>query len=84
MTAADIERLFEPFFRTDSAGEIQGTGLGLPIVKAIIEAHDGLISVTSEPHVGTSFVISLPLAEPFERQALSGLHASPPIPASPG
>ena len=47
MTAADIERLFEPFFRTDSAGEIQGTGLGLPIVKAIIEAHDGLISVAA-------------------------------------
>jgi signal transduction histidine kinase len=77
MTAADIERLFEPFFRTDSAGEIQGTGLGLPIVKAIIEAHDGLISVASEPDIGTSFVISLPLAEPFERQALSGLHAAP-------
>jgi signal transduction histidine kinase len=77
MTPADIERLFEPFFRTDSAGEIQGTGLGLPIVKAIIEAHDGLISVASEPDVGTSFVISLPLAEPFERQALSGLHTAP-------
>jgi signal transduction histidine kinase len=78
MTAADVERLFEPFFRTDSAGEIQGTGLGLPIVKAIIEAHDGLISVTSKPEVGTSLVISLPLAEPFERQALSGPHAAAP------
>jgi signal transduction histidine kinase len=77
MTAADVERLFEPFFRTDSAVEIQGTGLGLPIVKAIIEAHDGVISVVSEPDVGTSFVISLPLAEPFERQAPSGLHTAP-------
>ncbi len=77
MTAADVERLFEPFFRTDSAGEIQGTGLGLPIVKAIIEAHDGVISVVSEPNVGTSFTISLPLAEPFERRAHSGLHTAP-------
>ena len=77
MTAADVDRLFEPFFRTDSAGEIQGTGLGLPIVKAIIEAHDGLISVASEPDVGTSFVISLPLAEPFERRTPSGLHTAP-------
>jgi signal transduction histidine kinase len=77
MTAADVERLFEPFFRTDSAGEIQGTGLGLPIVKAIIEAHDGLISVASEPDVGTSFAISLPLPEPFERQAASGLQTAP-------
>jgi signal transduction histidine kinase len=77
MTAADIERLFEPFFRTNSAVEIQGTGLGLPIVKAIIEAHDGLISIASEPDVGTSFAISLPLAEPFERQVSSGLQTAP-------
>jgi len=63
MTAADIDRLFERFFRTDSAQtqQIQGSGLGLPIVKAIVEAHDGTITVTSEPNVGTSFVISLPL-----------------------
>ena len=77
MTAADVERLFEPFFRTDSAVKIQGTGLGLPIVKAIIEAHDGLISVVSEPDVGTSFAISLPRAEPFEHQAPSGLNTAP-------
>ena len=64
MTPADVDRLFERFFRTDSAQaeQIQGSGLGLPIVKAIIDAHDGTISVTSEPRVGTSFVISLPLA----------------------
>ena len=67
MTAADIERLFEPFFRTDAAQakQIQGTGLGLPIVKAIVEAHDGTITITSEPNIGTSFAISLPLAHPL-------------------
>jgi signal transduction histidine kinase len=63
MTATDIEQLFEPFFRTDSAKQIQGTGLGLPIVKAIVEGHHGTISITSEPTVGTSFAISLPLAQ---------------------
>jgi signal transduction histidine kinase len=64
MTPADVDHLFERFFRTDAAQaeQIQGSGLGLPIVKAIVDAHDGTISVTSEPHVGTSFVISLPLA----------------------
>jgi two-component system phosphate regulon sensor histidine kinase PhoR len=77
MTPAEIERLFEPFFRTDSASRIQGTGLGLPIVKAIIEAHDGSISVASEPNVGTSFAISLPLAAPFERQASARLQTAP-------
>jgi len=71
MTAADVDRLFERFFRTDSAQaqQIQGSGLGLPIVKAIIEAHDGTITVTSEPNVGTSFVISLPLARPLGHRA---------------
>jgi signal transduction histidine kinase len=59
MTSADIEHLFEPFTRTDAAKQIQGTGLGLPIVKAIIDGHEGIITVTSEPNVGTSFAISL-------------------------
>jgi signal transduction histidine kinase len=61
MTPGDVNRLFERFFRTDSAQaqQIQGTGLGLPIVKAIVEAHAGTITVTSQPNVGTSFVISL-------------------------
>lgn len=75
MTAADIDHLFERFFRTDSAQaqQIQGSGLGLPIVKAIVEAHDGTITVTSEPNAGTSFVISLPLARPLEHRDSPGL-----------
>ena len=74
MTATDIARLFERFFRTDSAQtqHIQGTGLGLPIVKAIVEAHGGTITVKSEPGVGTSFVISLPLAAPLGMPAIPG------------
>ncbi len=67
ITASDIEQLFEPFFRTDSAKQIQGTGLGLPIVKAIVEGHHGTIDITSEPNCGTAFVISLPLADPVQR-----------------
>lgn len=69
MTPVEIGRLFERFFRTDSAQakQIQGTGLGLPIVKAIIDAHDGTITVTSEPNLGTAFEISLPLVRLPER-----------------
>jgi signal transduction histidine kinase len=79
MTAGDIDRLFERFFRADSARAkgIQGTGLGMSIVKAIVEAHDGTITVTSQPNVGTSFGISLPVAAPFERQASSHPRTAP-------
>jgi signal transduction histidine kinase len=58
------ERLFERFFRAQSALErqIQGTGLGLYISKAIVDAHDGRIGVESEPGEGTTFVVELPVA----------------------
>jgi signal transduction histidine kinase len=58
------ERLFERFFRAQSALErqIQGTGLGLYISKAIVDAHDGRIGVTSTPGEGTTFIVELPVA----------------------
>jgi len=60
----DRERLFERFFRAQSALErqIQGTGLGLYISKAIVDAHDGRIGVDSLPGEGTTFVVELPAA----------------------
>jgi signal transduction histidine kinase len=58
------ERLFERFFRAQSALErqIQGTGLGLYISKAIVDAHGGRIGVDSAPGEGTTFVVDLPVA----------------------
>ncbi|NTW10978.1 MAG: MEKHLA domain-containing protein [Chlorobiaceae bacterium] len=65
----DFERIFEKFYRVDRPGEeIEGTGLGLPIVKEIIEAHDGTIEVRSRQDEGTRFTISLPLMN-FEKEA---------------
>jgi PAS domain S-box-containing protein len=57
-------QLFERFFRTARAQEeaIPGVGLGLSISKAIVEAHDGRISVRSAEGVGTTFFVDLPLA----------------------
>ena len=52
----NLNRLFEPFFTTKS----NGTGLGLPITRRIVEEHRGTISVTSELHQGTRFIITLP------------------------
>jgi signal transduction histidine kinase len=54
-------RLFDRFFRASTAASAPGTGLGLPIVKSIVEAHGGMISVESEERVGTTFFIDLPL-----------------------
>jgi len=62
ISADDQAQLFNPFFRTRSAAAqaIQGTGLGLTITKAIVEAHRGSISVESAPGRGTTFVVELP------------------------
>src|SRR5579884_2296346 len=61
---AEQERLFQRFFRSSNATEqaIPGTGLGLAITKAIAEAHEGSMSVRSEPGKGTCFRLELPLA----------------------
>jgi two-component system, NtrC family, sensor kinase len=55
------DKIFDPFFTTKAAGE--GTGLGLDIIKKIIEKHDGEISFDSKVGKGTSFKILLPIKE---------------------
>jgi signal transduction histidine kinase len=54
------ERMFKPFFSTKP----QGSGLGLPIVRKIVDAHEGRIDVTTAPGAGTTFTIVLPTAVP--------------------
>jgi len=58
----DIGRVFERFFRSDNAKDrsIIGTGLGLPIVKWIIDSHNGTISIESKLDVGTNVTITIP------------------------
>ena len=62
IAADDQEQLFQRFFRTQSANDkaIAGTGLGLSIAKAIVDAHQGSISVESAEHQGTTFRVELP------------------------
>ena len=59
----DQEKIFDRFYRSDEAQRmsIGGSGIGLTIVKKIIEAHNWRIAVTSEVGKGSSFVVSIPL-----------------------
>ena len=68
---AEQERLFDRLYRAKSATEqhIQGLGLGLTIVKAIVEAHGGVVSVSSREGEGTTFRVELPLRPPPESPA---------------
>ena len=58
---SDTKHIFDRFFRASNASNIQGTGLGLNIVKRYIELLDGNISFTSEEGKGSAFTIILPL-----------------------
>lgn len=55
----ELLRIFEKFYRIDQKESISGTGLGLTVVKEIVEAHEGKISVTSEFGKGSKFLITL-------------------------
>lgn len=62
MTPQLMARIFEPFFTTKPVGE--GSGLGLDIVRKIIDKHQGRIEVQSVPQRGTTFTVYLPLGRP--------------------
>lgn len=57
---SDIQNIFQPFFRTDSAQQKKGFGLGLTLTKRILVLHKGTISVESNAERGTTFTITLP------------------------
>lgn len=57
----DLHHIFKRFYRSRFSKDTQGIGLGLPLAKAIIEAHGGLIEVESELGIGTSFIMNFPI-----------------------
>jgi signal transduction histidine kinase len=66
-----LAKIFQPFFSTKP----NGSGLGLPTTRKIVEAHHGTIDVQSEPGKGTKITIKLPLAEPAAEEYASSVRA---------
>jgi signal transduction histidine kinase len=56
---ADLQKIFEPFFRGTNTISISGSGLGLPLANQIIKNHNGVISITSRHGKGTDVIVSM-------------------------
>jgi len=70
ITSQDLPHIFEPFYRSREvvAAQIHGSGLGLSLVRQIVEGHGGRLGVQSTPGNGSAFTIYLPCAENNGRQ----------------
>ncbi|MEM7798340.1 MAG: ATP-binding protein [Chloroflexota bacterium] len=68
IAAEDSDKIFDRFFRAadERVQQVSGTGLGLPIVKTLVDLHNGHISVESQPEQGSTFVFRLPLKQAKE------------------
>jgi len=62
MAPDQVQRVCERFYRADTTGKIPGTGLGMSIVKEIVEIHDGKVTIDSTVDVGTTVTLWLPAA----------------------
>ncbi|MGO7206471.1 sensor histidine kinase, partial [Rhizobium ruizarguesonis] len=59
--AEDVPRLFQRYFRARTSTGIAGTGIGLNLVKQIVELHSGSIEVRSARGCGSTFTVTLPI-----------------------
>ena len=61
ISADDLPHIFDRFYRADASRHLSGNGLGLALVKAVVDAHKWKLDVNSTPGVGTTFIITIPL-----------------------
>lgn len=85
ISSENINKLFHPFIQIDSALNRQyaGTGLGLALVKQIVELHGGQVGVTSELGVGSCFMVDLPCSPLLSEIAVDDKSNSSPVLDSP-
>lgn len=80
MSQEFLKHVFEPFSREENAGNgIGGTGLGMPIVKQLVELMGGSIKVSSKLNVGSTFVISIPFEPAVQPQKAEQAASEPTI-----
>ncbi len=77
MTAEQLARVSERFYRADASGSIPGTGLGMSIVKEITELLGGRVALASEPGRGTAVTLWLPTAAPVSAAPASAPTSAP-------
>jgi signal transduction histidine kinase/CheY-like chemotaxis protein len=60
-----IDRIFDRFYRVENTGgrSQEGTGIGLSMVKELVKLHHGTIGVTSEPNIGSTFTVTIPVGK---------------------
>jgi len=81
MDEATRQRIFEPFFTTKPRGK--GTGLGMPVVYGLMQSHNGLIDVRSEPGKGTAISLFFPIpTEPPTHPVARANHPAPTVEGS--
>ncbi|MCR9139034.1 MAG: HAMP domain-containing histidine kinase [Alphaproteobacteria bacterium] len=78
MSQEDLQKIGSPFvqIQADHARQYEGTGLGLSLVKGLIDLHEGQFAVESSPGVGTTVTVDLPLGGPREAAEQGETHAA--------
>ncbi len=70
LTEEEVRQAFQRFYRGGKAqSHARGTGLGLPVAKAIVEAHKGWISIEGKPDEGALAIVTLPAEEKIKAEA---------------
>jgi signal transduction histidine kinase len=61
-----LDRIFQPFQRLHGRTEYEGSGIGLAVCRKIVERHSGSITARSQPGEGATFIVSLPVRQPYQ------------------
>jgi signal transduction histidine kinase len=79
INAEDQGRIFEEFYQVGRAKTQEGTGLGLALTRRLVDLHHGRLSVESEPGVGSTFTVMLPLRQPDTPGEIAPATAAEPL-----